>query len=157
MRKFLFILSWFLLPLLTVEAEEPQTTLFVSDIPELMQLDFPVPLLSDILLGLQLVLVSLNDTVPIHSYRIVYDCRMDNNTIYFRLTERFGSWLNLCEWKRVPLDQESGINNGRSNNREFCRKQLNNMINDTISKGYDCANAVFFIGVEGRKRLVKIL
>lgn len=48
MRQFLFTLSLIFLPLLTVEAEQPGTEFFVSDIPELIQGDLPVPLLSAI-------------------------------------------------------------------------------------------------------------
>ena len=77
MRQFLFIVS-LILSLLAVEAQE-KPVIFAPDIPELIQSDISVPLLSDILPALHMVLPSLNDTIPITDFRIMYICKNDDD------------------------------------------------------------------------------
>lgn len=164
MKPFLLILTLILSPLPSVEAEE-QKELFTSDIPELIQSELPVPLLEDILPALQLVLPSLNHTIPIAQYQIMYYCKLKTDTqtlqYVYQLTENKGS---NCKWEEVDFQQvlveekRIPINNQGQSDKYFysCRETVSNMINNKISEGYLCHNQSFFVAPVGRKRMINL-
>ena len=160
MRQFLFIVS-LILSLLAVEAQE-KPVIFAPDIPELIQSDIPVPLLSDILPALHMVLPSLNDTIPITEFRIMYICKNDDdikiNYRYLLSEITSGS----CTFKvRSSEGTRTGtpiylIDQGSYKEREPCRKILSEQIDEKLSEGYTCYNTEFLIGIKERYLLLPL-
>ncbi len=134
---------------------EPPTK--ISDLPTLLQLDPPMPLLQDILLEIP---GHLNDSIMMFT-RVYYECEHETEGVNlkpnldFKLTE----WYNrdiarsldhgLCE---VRKEYNKYIES--ETDRYHCRKELNKIISGHQEAGYECFITSLLAGT--KNRLIKI-
>ena len=149
----------------TTEADSPpeKTQTLMSDLPELIQSP-PVPLLEQISLGLRPGV--LNDS-PIDELKVEYVCKDNKHgtdvEFTYNLLEFYnGFWLRdtdgiLCVVKKSYVDVPTHEQEIQSTDRFGCRGELNTAIATRSSEGYECYSHRIYIGVIGRKNMIRIL
>ena len=137
----------------------------MSDVPALLKLDPPVPLLQDILPAIP---NNLNDSTIV-MIRLLYACIDEreregvNPTLRFKFTELYNpdidwSWGNtLCKINKIHEEEESSDKYIKSEtDRYHCRKELSKIISEHQETGYNCYTTALYVGLKNRQKLIKI-
>ena len=145
-----------------VDLEAPK----MSDVPALLQLDPPVPLLPDILSEIR---NTLNDSTII-LIRLLYECK-DNDeedenekpTLLFKFNELYNlditwNWGNtLCRIDKTHVEDSSSDKYIESETEKYhCRKELSKIISEHQETGYKCYVSDLYVGLKNRWNLIKI-
>ena len=144
-----------------VDLEAPK----MSDVPALLQLDPPMPLLQDILPGIP---NNLNDST-IKVIILNYTCKDEkeaegvNPTLRFKLSELYNpditlNWGNiLCVITKTHEEDSSPDKYIKSEtDRYHCRKELSKIISEHQEAGYKCYVPNFWVGVKTRNNAIKL-
>ena len=144
-----------------VDLEAPK----MSDVPALLQLDPPVPLLPDILPAIP---NNLNDSV-ITTIRLLYKCEDEkekegvNPMLHFRFNELYSpditwNWGNtLCRINKTHVEDSSPDKYVESETEKYhCRKELSKIISESQKTGYKCYVSDLYVGLKNRQKSIKI-
>ena len=137
----------------------------MSDVPALLKLDPPVPLLQDILPEIR---NTLNDNI-IDLIRLLYACEYETEdgdinhpTLRFKFTELYNpdatTWGNtLCKIDKIHEEEESSDKYIKSEtDRYHCRKELSKIISEHQETGYNCYTTTLYVGVKNKWRHILI-
>ena len=144
----------------SVNLEAPK----MSDIPALLQLDPPVPLLQEEILPA--IPNNLNDSI-IEIIRLYYKCKdekeKEGEELNFQFTESYNpditlNWGNtLCKIEKIHEEDSSPVKYIKSEtDRYHCRKELSKIISSRQEAGYRCYVTSLYVGIENKRNLIRI-